>query len=214
MASTPRKRRDSRRDTAQLALIEAAERMFAEVGVNAVSIRQIGAAIGSANPSVVTYYFGNKEALIEAVYQSRLSVIDQRRGALLAEAEKAGQPLDLQRLLHIIWLPLLEQVDINGKHSYAAFLTSLLRQGLGEMRRSVRDDFPITTAIVDRIRGLMPASIGGLWSDRWSLTTLMVLNAIELIDRKPDRPAAGIQACFDDAIVMASTALTAPVGDG
>ena len=59
------RRRDPRREATARALIEAAESLFGQAGVDGVSTRQIGAAIGSANTNVVAYHFGAKDALIE-----------------------------------------------------------------------------------------------------------------------------------------------------
>src|SRR5262245_52289342 len=68
MSATARRKRnrnDPRHDATRNALLDTAEAMFAESGISAVSLRQIGIAIGSANANVVGYYFGDKEALIE-----------------------------------------------------------------------------------------------------------------------------------------------------
>ena len=47
-------------------LLDVAERLFAEHGFDAVSLRAITTDAG-ANLAAVNYYFGSKEALIEAV---------------------------------------------------------------------------------------------------------------------------------------------------
>ena len=90
MPQLPKKRPDPRGEATRIALIEAAESLFADSGVEGVSTRQIGAAIGSSNTNVVAYHFGGKEALIREVYRHRLPQIDRRRGELLKEAERAG----------------------------------------------------------------------------------------------------------------------------
>ena len=47
-------------------LILAAERLFSEFGIDAVSLRQINAAAGQRNSSAAHYHFGSKDALIAA----------------------------------------------------------------------------------------------------------------------------------------------------
>ena len=64
MAGASRRRIDPRREATRVALIEAAESLIAEAGVEGTSTRQIGAAIGSHNTNVVAYHFGSKEALL------------------------------------------------------------------------------------------------------------------------------------------------------
>ena len=47
-------------------IISAAEQLFAEIGFDAVSLRQIAAVAGQRNTNVVRYHFGNKEGLLKA----------------------------------------------------------------------------------------------------------------------------------------------------
>ena len=58
-------------------LIETAERLFAERGVNAVSLREIGAEAGQRNTGAVRYHFGTKEALVNAVFEHRMTPINE-----------------------------------------------------------------------------------------------------------------------------------------
>ena len=53
-------------------ILLAAERMIADRGVDGVSMRQIGTAVGSGNNSAVLYHFGSKEKLVEAIFEYRL----------------------------------------------------------------------------------------------------------------------------------------------
>ncbi|MGD8385041.1 MAG: TetR/AcrR family transcriptional regulator [Lysobacterales bacterium] len=68
--SKPMRRRGRPVDNDQQSLkgdiLAIAERMFAEQGYAAVSIRQIAEAAG-VNPALVHYYFGSKHALLQAV---------------------------------------------------------------------------------------------------------------------------------------------------
>ena len=50
--------------TTKTRLIRAAERLFAENGLGAVSVRDITRAAGAKNESALHYHFGSKEALI------------------------------------------------------------------------------------------------------------------------------------------------------
>lgn len=63
-------------------LISAAERLFGEYGVGAVSLRAI---MQEAQTSVtaVHYHFGSKRALLEAVLRSRLDQVNRERDQLL-----------------------------------------------------------------------------------------------------------------------------------
>ena len=210
MSSEPRKRHDPRRDATRVALIEAAESLFAESGVEGVSTRQIGAAIGSANTNVVAYHFGGKEALIEAVYRHRLPVIDRRRGELLAAAEVAGRGHDLASLVRIFALPLFEQVDGQGRHSYARFIGGLERSGLTALRGRVTAEFPETERVTARIAACLPPAAPA--HVRMRLMAGLLSSALLMIDREARGPAEA-EALFAHALAMASAALAAPLED-
>src|SRR6476659_10180897 len=66
-------------------ILLAGERLIADHGVDGVSMRQIGAAIGSGNNSAVLYHFGSKENLVEAIFEYRLPRLRARRAELIAE---------------------------------------------------------------------------------------------------------------------------------
>ena len=53
-------------------IVLAAERLFAEHGIDGVSLRQIGVAAGNGNNSAVQYHFGTKDRLVQAVFEYRL----------------------------------------------------------------------------------------------------------------------------------------------
>jgi AcrR family transcriptional regulator len=151
-AERTRTRRDPRREATRVALIEKAEALIAEFGVLGVSTRQIGAAIGSANNNVVAYHFGSKEELITAIYHHRLPAIEARRAELLAELELRGHDDNVFDLMVAIWRPLYEQRGEDGKPSYVAFLAGLARSGWAWTRYSLGQDYPVTNAIIERLR--------------------------------------------------------------
>lgn len=54
----------------QVAIIEAAEKLFAERGFDGASVRDI-AQDADVNVAMISYYFGSKEKLMEAVFEKR-----------------------------------------------------------------------------------------------------------------------------------------------
>lgn len=48
-------------------LLREAMRLFAQEGINAVSLRRIVSAAGALNASALHYHFGNRECLVEAI---------------------------------------------------------------------------------------------------------------------------------------------------
>ena len=105
----------------------AAERLFAERGLDGVSLRQIGAAAGKGNNSAVQYHFGSKEHLVEAIFEYRLPSIDERRRILVARR----RPGDLRGWVECYVLPILEQGEQAGSH-YLGFVAMLQQHGHGD----------------------------------------------------------------------------------
>lgn len=71
-------------------LVEVATRLFAERGLNGVSIRELSLAAG-ASISMVSYCFGGKEGLYAAVLQEQFACFDQ-----IEELRQSGsEPLQL-----------------------------------------------------------------------------------------------------------------------
>lgn len=91
----------SRVDPAEM-LKEAALRLFAEHGVEGVTVRQIAELAGQKNHAAVGYHFGSKDALVRAVIAHGARLIDELRNRELDALEAQGGPrslLDVTRLL-------------------------------------------------------------------------------------------------------------------
>ncbi len=194
----------------RVALIEAAETMIAKAGVEGVSIRQVGNAIGSANPSAVTYHFGSKDALIEAIYRHRVPILDARRQELLKSLQKEGRASQIADLMHALWQPLFEQVNDVGEHSYARFLISVFRAGLGSTRSLLWPEFPTSPTIIRLIRDQVPCDVRAMFNGRWPVITFMILNGLQIIDQEYRDRAAKAECLFRDMLEMARNALLAP----
>lgn len=75
-------------------ILDAAERLFMEHGLEATTLRMITAE-AQANIAAVNYHFGSKEALIEELFRRRLTWLNEQRLAELdrLETEAAGAPV-------------------------------------------------------------------------------------------------------------------------
>ena len=108
-------------------VIEAAERLFAERGVDAVSLREVAKAATSRNTAVAHYHFGGKEGLVRAIVARRAPALNSRRAALLEAARDRaaalGRPVPAEDLVRVLIVPLIEELD-HGGH-YVGFLARL-----------------------------------------------------------------------------------------
>lgn len=69
-------------------ILTAAERLYAEQGVYAVSNRQVSEAAGQGNNAAVGYHFGTKADLVRAIVRKHFVRIEQVRLRLLAELDE------------------------------------------------------------------------------------------------------------------------------
>jgi AcrR family transcriptional regulator len=113
-----------KRDTRQQ-LILAAERLFAERGIEGVSLREINLAAKQRNTSAAHYHFGSKDALIDAIFEYRRAEIGRRRDEILDALEQSGR-LDARSLAEALVMPLAAEVQ-RGQESgrYLEFLAHL-----------------------------------------------------------------------------------------
>lgn len=105
-------------------MIEAAERLFAQRGIAAVSLREIRAATGQRNTAAVHYHFGSKARLIDAILEHRMDRLNQRRLSMLADLERDGRADDLRALVEAAVYPLAESLK-PGSY-YARFLAQAM----------------------------------------------------------------------------------------
>lgn len=84
---TGRTARPERAAATRELILSAAERLFAEHGVAAVSNRRIGEAAGQGNNTAVGYHFGPKADLIRAIMRKHNERIERLRGRMVDEAE-------------------------------------------------------------------------------------------------------------------------------
>lgn len=81
-------------------ILDAAEALIAEKGIDAVSLRAITSA-AKVNLAAVHYHFGSKDALVHKVFERRIRPVNARRLELLDQAEAAagGAPIPLEGVL-------------------------------------------------------------------------------------------------------------------
>ncbi len=207
-------RAEPRGEQTRLRLIECAESLFAEEGIDAVSLRQIGVAIGSSNTNIIGYHFGTKTDLIQAILEYRLPLLEARREELYRQCTKKNRR-DMEHLLYVFWWPLYEQKDNEGRHSYAGFLSQLIRAGRGELRGSVRDNYPVTEKIVGDMHALMPEMADRLFQERMYIASVIVSTTLHTIDHGTTQraPSTLRKTLFFDALRMAAAALLAAGGN-
>ena len=110
-----------RRDTltTRKQIIETAETLFAERGVESTSLLEIAKAAGQKTRSALQYHFTNKEGLLDAVLDKHAQHISRARSLMLDELAERGD-YSFYELIEALVLPMASQLD--NKDGGRAFL--------------------------------------------------------------------------------------------
>lgn len=85
-------------------ILDAAEKLFADNGFGATSLRAITAG-AQVNLAAVHYHFGSKEALVQAVFERLLGPVNRERLRQLEVAEAEQDPPELTVILRAFFGP-------------------------------------------------------------------------------------------------------------
>lgn len=120
---TGRTRRDAQVSATREALLDAAERLFAEHGVHAIANRQISEAAGQGNNAAVSYHFGTKIDLVRAIVRKHAEGIEAVRLRMLADI---GDSTDLRDWVACAVRPVTDHLEALGTPSwYARFIAQV-----------------------------------------------------------------------------------------
>lgn len=156
-------------------ILLAAEKLFAQRGYHAVTIRQIAAEAG-VPLSLVGYHYGPKDALFHAIFAHWNSTIEERLRELTAIDI---DPLDRQTLARIIEAfagPVLRmRASREGEH-YALLVARELFNLQPETDRVLRAYFdPLAHAFIDALALALPQATRGqvAWGYQFALGALL-----------------------------------------
>lgn len=158
---------------ARTAMIDAAERIVAERGLAAMTLRQVQLAAGQSNKSAAAYHFGNRDGLITAILEARTADVEPRRRQLL---DRSATP-DSHALIEALVIPLAERILDNPGSAYGRFLAQsmldpelaeairahLITRGFLEVQHRLREGSPLPADIAAwRVDSLAGYAIGAL----------------------------------------------------
>ena len=109
-------------------ILDAAEKLFAERGYHGVSLRDVTGA-ADVDVALVSYHFGNKQGLLDAVLLRRAAELNDERLALLdaVQAEGLRRPPKLEEIIDAFTRPLLDRSTRGspGWKSYFALIAEI-----------------------------------------------------------------------------------------
>jgi AcrR family transcriptional regulator len=147
----PKTARNSEIDT-KTKLLNAAERLFSDKGIEALSHRDIASA-AALNLAALNYHFGSRQAFIRAVIKRSVEPINAHRLAALARAERqmSGAPVPTDKILEVFFGPAVEDPSGSFLSSlwigpdvspYRGYLIGLTMPVLGRFAGALRRSLP------------------------------------------------------------------------
>jgi AcrR family transcriptional regulator len=139
------------------AILLAAERLFAQRGYHAVSIREIAEAAG-VPLALVGYHYGPKHELFHAIFAHWNDTIEQRLKQL-AVAREAPRSARLEAIVRAFVEPVLRLRASEEGESYALLVARELLYSSQEADRALREFFdPLAHAFIDALNAVLPAA--------------------------------------------------------
>jgi AcrR family transcriptional regulator len=146
------RKRDTRRE-----LILAAERLFAERGIEGVSLREINLAAKQRNTSAAHYHFGSKDALVDAIFEFRRAEIGKRRDELLDAFESGQRVIEPRSLAEALIMPLAKEVQRGPEVGrYLEFLAHLFLTSPSQVGNILRKHQAAETRWIEFAQRAMP----------------------------------------------------------
>jgi AcrR family transcriptional regulator len=194
-------------------IILVAERLFAEQGIAAVALGEIGAAAGQRNKVAVQYHFGDRDGLIDAIIKYRGSASHDSRATLLADLLDDGHQPSIHELVSTIVRPLVTHL-VEGNHYLAFQARYIVERGplTGAGFLIDRNVFPMLREL---LRRRMPDLSDALFEARWDIvldTNVLTLAGYQLAMAR-GALRAPLELLVEDLIDVLTCVLTAePVG--
>lgn len=134
-------------------ILDAAERLFAERGVDATSLRRVTSAAG-VNVAAIHYHFGSKEELLRAVVSRRFDPVNQERLKQLDRLEAARVPPSVEEILRAFLEPALDLLDALGEQG------ALLARLVGRIYSDASE--PLKNVLTAQFGGVFVRFVGAL----------------------------------------------------
>jgi len=175
MADGTTARVEQRGSTREL-ILTTAERLFAELGVHAVSNRRVSEAAGQGNNTAVGYHFGTKADLVRAIARKHAERIEHNRLRLLAEI---GDSTDVRDWVSCLVRPSTEHLAALGSPTWYARFCAQAMTDPALHRIMVEESLgsPSLRQLVDGLWRCLPRLPDEVRAERASMARHLILHA-------------------------------------
>ncbi|MEU3338950.1 TetR family transcriptional regulator [Streptomyces sp. NPDC006668] len=179
-------------------ILTAAERLFAERGVNAVSNRQVSEAAGQGNNTAVGYHFGTKADLVRAIVRKHATRIEEIRARLLAGI---GDSTDVRDWVDCLVRPVPEHLGaLGGPTWYARFCAQVVTDpALHEILVEESLVSPTLRQIIDGLTRCLPDLPQEVRAERAEMARHLIVHMPAERERAIAENRATPRANWDDA---------------
>jgi AcrR family transcriptional regulator len=143
-------------------ILDAAERLFSQNGVDGTSVRQIIKAAG-VNLGAINYHFGTKERLALEVFARRLEPVNQERIARLdaLEAVAGRRKLKLEEIIDALIRPAVESEGRGARDcdDLMRLISRCFQEPNAELKHFVEEKF---AEVAHRFESAMLRAVPGL----------------------------------------------------
>ncbi len=167
--------RNAQRPDRQQAILLAAEKLFAQSGYHAVTIRQIAEEAG-VPLALVGYYYGPKHELFHAIFVHWQATAEQRLALLQEATQSPGKGDRLRQVVEAFVLPVLEQRASAEGEYYAQLVARELSRKTPETQRVLTEFFdPLAHRFIDALHAARPGNDRAMaaWAYQFSLGALL-----------------------------------------
>jgi AcrR family transcriptional regulator len=157
------------------AILVAAERLFAERGLLAVSNRQISEAAGQGNNTAVGYHFGTKTDLVRAIVTKHSAELERLREGLL---DRYAGSSDLRDWVVCLVRPFTDHLaELDGPTWYARFSAQVMTDPV--LRPIIVEHAMVTPSVqtaVDGIRRHMGKFPPLIYTERLTMARSLIMD--------------------------------------
>jgi AcrR family transcriptional regulator len=200
-------------------LLDAAARLFAERGIDKVSIAEIVRTAGQRNASAVQYHFGTRDEVLREVLARHVPAIAERRRRLLEDAE-SRPARDVRSAAEAIVRPVTEFAQWGWRERAYLQIGSELTGALDRTTPQIRELMTHTEGFEAwaLMRDRCPRVPADLWQERQDICIVFIGRAAadraRQLDRGGEHPVLSDDRFVDNLIEMVIGAMTAPHSGG
>jgi AcrR family transcriptional regulator len=214
-AQTGAERKNVRGEATRQLILVAAERLFAEHGIAAVPLRDIGVAAGQRNHAAVQYHFGDRHEVVKAITEFRGAESEASRAHLVADLALGAAEPAVVDIVRAFVQPLA--IHIEPDNHYLAFLSRYITEeggyeGLGDVRTGMS-----VATLRTMLSRLLPDIPEAVLDERWWVTLTSAVHTLaryHSAQRKRARLPAKIEVLIGDLVAFLSAGLMAPLAPG